>query len=43
MKTSGRLKKLDADAEKRWDKITADYQARNGLVDLGTFEAPAEK
>lgn len=43
MRTSGHFRKLDADAQERWDKAWADYNARHGQVNLGTFEAPAEK
>jgi hypothetical protein len=42
-RTSGRLKRLDADADKRWDKIQDDYWARHGSVNLGNFAAPADK
>ena len=43
MKTSGRLKKLDSEAAKRWKEITAVYEARHGNVDLGRFHTSAEE
>jgi hypothetical protein len=43
IKRKATFEKLEGEAEKRWEKAQAEWEAQHHAVDLGTFESPAEK